>query len=256
MVKKILIIGDTIIDEDINLKVIGLSLESPTFKTKTSSKKINFGGAANVARYASKFGLDVDFLTCMSVDSEKHFKNKYDINLINIDNSVENRKTRFYIEHGDSKYKHLQINETNSKSVYTNLQEKGLQKYDLIAFSDYRCGLISKHIIEKAKNSGKKTFGASQVSGKKSNLNNYEKLDYIVCNESESDTVTRRQNVLITKGDQGCEMNGTVYPAYPVKNVETIIGAGDCFYAAFLAYECPSKSNELASRYVSGDLFC
>ena len=52
---KYLVVGDTILDEDIYLKAVGLSLESPTIKTTYDSKRINYGGAANVARFLKKF---------------------------------------------------------------------------------------------------------------------------------------------------------------------------------------------------------
>ena len=38
---KYLIVGDTIIDEDVSLEAVGLSLESPTLKTTYRNKNIN-----------------------------------------------------------------------------------------------------------------------------------------------------------------------------------------------------------------------
>ena len=38
---KYLVVGDTIIDEDIFLKAAGISLESPTLKTTYTTNKIN-----------------------------------------------------------------------------------------------------------------------------------------------------------------------------------------------------------------------
>ena len=45
-----LIVGDTIIDEDVFLIASGISLETPTLKTVYDTRKIKFGGAANVAK--------------------------------------------------------------------------------------------------------------------------------------------------------------------------------------------------------------
>lgn len=45
---KYLVVGDTIIDENVYLIANGLSLESPTIKTVFDKRSINYGGAANV----------------------------------------------------------------------------------------------------------------------------------------------------------------------------------------------------------------
>ena len=60
---KYLVVGDTIIDEDVYCKAAGLSLESPTLKTTYNMRKVNYGGAANVARHLHNFNRDVTFLT-------------------------------------------------------------------------------------------------------------------------------------------------------------------------------------------------
>jgi len=261
MGKKALIIGDTIIDQDINLQAIGLSLESPTIKTKLVSKRTTFGGAANVARFASLFDVNVSFLTCMSDINAELFLSKYNINLINLNDKVENVKTRFYISHGDASYKHLQINDPNLYFTHVSLDRHptdhfiksiSLDDYDIIAFSDYGYNLITDYAIKKAVNSKCITFGASQVSGGKSNLSKYEQLYYIVCNEKESQTIDRRHNIIITKGAYGCEWNGVNYPGFTPQNQKNIIGAGDCFFAAFLAYTDVVQANKTASLYIEG----
>ena len=60
---KYLIVGDTIIDETIELKVCGLSLESPTIKTVPDNHFFDYGGAANVAKFLAQEGRDVTFAT-------------------------------------------------------------------------------------------------------------------------------------------------------------------------------------------------
>lgn len=251
MAKKVLIIGDTIIDKSVYLEAIGLSLESPTIKTSFLKEKINFGGAANVARYASYFGLDVTFATCMSEESEKSFPDT--IELINLDNTIENTKTRFYVNHGDENYKYLQINNTNKNKIGSNFQIE-MNEYDIVAFSDYRCGLVTEKMISDSKMSSAKTFGASQVSSQKSNFHIYQGLDFLVCNKHEASTFSRKENVIITNGAHGCELNGVNYNSSKATKVARTIGAGDCFYAAYLAYEDPVRANESALKYVQGKI--
>ena len=73
---KYLIVGDTIIDENIYLKANGISLETPTMKTEYLSSEINFGGAANVAINLAKCKNNVTFLTSLSSSKIKDLKKK------------------------------------------------------------------------------------------------------------------------------------------------------------------------------------
>ena len=60
---KFLIVGDTIIDEDIFLIASGISLETPTMKTVYDTNRVKYGGAANVARRLADLLADF-FLLC------------------------------------------------------------------------------------------------------------------------------------------------------------------------------------------------
>ena len=252
MAKRVLIVGDTIVDKDIELKAIGLSLESPTLKTEARAESINFGGAANVAKYAHKFGLDVTFATAMSQESERQYLEKYSLKLLNLNSNIENTKSRFYVSHGDQRYKYLQVNDTNKQNLFLGL-DLNLDEFDMIAFSDYRCGLINDVMISKSIKSKAKTFGASQISSKESNFEKYLKLDYLVCNDNEAKFFKRRRNVLISLGKDGCKMNSVSYPAVRVTEPKNLIGAGDCFYAAFLAHQNPNTANKCAAEYIRGN---
>ncbi len=250
---KILLIGDTIIDQDIYLKGLGLSLESPTIKTKFLSKKICFGGAANVAKNLSKFNIDITFLTSLSNTNLAIFKNKFPtIKIINYFQGKDNLKSRYWINHGDSDYKYLQINDVNENTNNSiKLIDLSFSDFEVIAFSDYRCGLINKKLISECLSTSIKTFASSQISSQPSNYEWYKDVDIIVCNEKESSFVDRQHNICITKGHNGCTFNGIQYDSYPIKKPVNPIGAGDCFYAAFIATENPQISNKKAAEFLS-----
>ena len=255
MAKKVLIIGDTIIDVDLEVKAIGLALDSPTLKTSFVSKSRSFGGAANVAKFAAFFGLDVTFATTMHPQSAEDFLTQQKggkMEVVNLNREVESWKTRFYVSHGDARYKHLQINNTPSDPYDINW-DVDMSLFDVVAFSDYRCGVIRPFMIDQSIQSSAITFGASQVSSHVSNLSNYSGLDTIVCNEKEAQTFSRRKDVVITKGRHGAELNGVDYPAHTVDSVSNVIGAGDCFYAALLASGNVAHANNCAAKYVRGD---
>jgi len=173
--------------------------------------------------------------------------------MFNLDDKIENTKIRYYVDHGNEKYKYLQVNNTNKKICEYNV-DLDMDSYDIIAFSDYRSGVISEKIISDSIASTATTFGASQVSSHQSNFNMYQDMDYLICNEHESTYFSRRENVIITKGSNGCTLNNKDYQGLVVENPKNIIGAGDCFYAAYLAYEDLDIANDVARAYIKGNL--
>jgi len=252
---KYLVVGDTIIDENVYLIANGLSLESPTIKTVFDKRSINYGGAANVAKFLSSFGRNVTFLTSLSEEHAEKYEIENNVSVKEMYQGKDNYKTRYWITHGDSTYKYLQVNNVNEEYSYSPLSDYDISQYDIIAFADYRCGFITEKFISECVNSGKIIYASSQISSRASNYGKYSEVDYIVCNQEESNYVNRDNNVCVTKGSGGCTMNGIDYPAYPVESVVNTIGAGDCFYAALLATGDPEFANESASKFVSISLY-
>jgi bifunctional ADP-heptose synthase (sugar kinase/adenylyltransferase) len=247
---KYLVVGDTIIDETIELKACGLSLESPTIKAVPDNHYYDYGGAANVAKFLARFGRNVTFATSVDYDTVETLERFYGITVKNYYQGRENKKTRYWVKHGDAIYKHLQINSVNQEFSQSFLENFNLDPYDIIAFADYRCGFIRETFIKHATDSGKITYASSQISSRQSNYDRYFDIDYIVCNEEESKHIQRVTNICVTKGSEGCQFNGVSYPAYVPEKVVNTIGAGDCFYAAFLATGDPDYANKKASEFV------
>ena len=249
---KFLVIGDTIIDEEILLKAKGLSLETPTIKTEFISSKTFFGGAANVAKNLIGDNHEISFLTSLSKENLKLFSQKYPaINIFNFFLGKDNIKSRYWIQHGDAKYKYLQINNLNDFNQKSKSYDLDFNHFDVVAFSDYRCGLITPELVSKCINSSCKTYASSQISSQPSNYEYYQDVDIIVCNENEASFIDRTDNICITKGDQGCFFNGVDYAACKIKKPINTIGAGDCFFAAFLIAEDPTFANKRAAKFLS-----
>ena len=158
------------------------------------------------------------------------------------------------MSHGDSRYKHLQINDVNDESSLSVLENFDLDEYDVIAFSDYRCGFIKESFVSHVTNNAKITYASSQVSSKEHNYDIYFDMDYIVCNEYESQFTDRITNICVTMGSRGCMVNGVKYFTDPVEKPINTIGAGDCFYAALLATGDPHYANKRAFDYVSDNI--
>lgn len=247
---KYLIVGDTIIDQHIFLDAVGLSLESPTIKTVVKDKRFDFGGAANVAKHLKQLNSDVTFATSMGEEYCQFFEEFYKVPVKNFYQGNDNVKSRHWVSRGDNVYNHLQINDINGEFSPSTLELFDIDEYDIIAFSDYRCGFITETFIKHVTDSGKITYASSQISSHQPNYDRYFDIDYIVCNENEAKYVDRKVNICITKGSDGCIMNGILYKGYPT-TVANTIGAGDCFYAALLSSGDPDFANKKASEYVS-----
>ena len=271
---KLLLVGDTIVDHNIFLSATGLSLESPTLKTNFVREEIKFGGAANVAKYASLLGAEVTFITSLANKNYQNiFNNRYDIETIFVPQEKVNVKKRFWVERGSTTYKYLQINDVNpdtpQKTISNLSTSVNKRNYDIAAISDYRCGLVNKHLADNIKKLECEKYAASQISSKTSNFKNYRGFDCLVMNNSEAITCTNKKDykfedfkdldckrVLVTLGEDGAQVisSNTVkryhlIDTLPAKNV---IGAGDAFYAAFLVSDGDVEyANDFASYYVS-----
>ena len=272
--KKVLLIGDTIIDRNVYLEAVGLSLESPTMKANYIDDSISFGGAANVAKHLSYMCEQVCFVTSLvSNNYVDLFKNRYNVELVNTPLQKDNIKSRYWITKGDSKYKYLQINDTNTGSA--NVLSLQAKLYDAVAISDYRCGLVSKNIILEILTGkyGKNTFAASQVSSREDNFLNYAGFKSFVLNKSELDTFCLSHNIeamtsykslsaekiYVTDGAKGSMVFGEYekrhVSAKKVDKVMNTIGAGDAYYAAILASNGDLDfANSWAAYYISRDL--
>ena len=66
--KTILVIGDPILDISVYSEAIGLSLETPTLKTKKIVSSTTMGGAANVVKNCLALGAKCHFVTVLGDD--------------------------------------------------------------------------------------------------------------------------------------------------------------------------------------------
>ena len=94
---KFLVIGDTIIDEEVYAVATGLSLESPTLKGSFRSRNLTLGGAANLVLHLSNFTKQIDFFTS-SDDRGYELLKELNINVIKCVESSSQIKSRYWLE--------------------------------------------------------------------------------------------------------------------------------------------------------------
>lgn len=252
---RVLVVGDTIIDKDIFLDAVGLSLESPTMKTNFVSERNSLGGAANVAKLIGLLGADCTFATGLSDPNLLHSLGKdFGVNAISCGKGRDNIKTRYWISRGDSLYKYLQVNDCGKAAKFND--DIIFDEYDAIFLCDYRCGFVTDSLIQKCLQFSETKFVSSQMSDRGSNMHQYAGFDCALMNESESShCVVSFPKTVITLGSRGSKtvlQNGTTieHRSFPVQTKNTI-GAGDAFCAAYVCTEDGEFANKFASIYLS-----
>lgn len=222
---KVLLIGDSCVDEYVYGTCERLNPEAPVPVLKFNRKEIrNNGMACNVKENLKAFGLDVLMIT----NHEKIIKTRY----------IEERYNQQILR--------VDVEEPLSPMEFEIPEEE----YDVIVISDYNKGFVTqKKLFEIVLNSKVPVFVDSKKTVlPKSNC-------FIKINESESKLLkSKHNNLIITKGSSGAEYNGRLYPGERV-GVFDVVGAGDTFLSAlvyfYLKYGTIEESIPYANKAAS-----
>jgi len=279
--KKVLIVGETIIDKYITTEAIGKSGKEPIMVVKKKNDIKFIGGVGYVANLCTTFVKEVKIISFLGqLRNEKKFifknlNNKIKHDFLLKKNSPTILKTRYLDEYKKSKI--IGIYDLNDEPISNNeedkfyrLLKKNLNKFDIIIITDYGHGIITKKIRGLITSHNKKIFLNTQINSFNRGYHSvykYKKFNTLVINESELRYETRDRNssltnlvkklrkkitfnnVIVTRGNLGsifvnCKNWSTIVcPAFNQKSIDTI-GAGDTFLA--LAAMC--ESSKMDSR--------
>ena len=217
---KVLLIGDSCIDEYVYGTCERLNPEAPVPILKYNRKETRDGMAWNVRKNLKSFGLEVYMLT----NEEKIIKTRYI----------------------DEKYNH-QILRVDTESIVKPMNyDLPKEKFDAIVISDYDKGFITKQkLFEIVFTSSCPVF----VDSKKTELP--ESNCYLKINDAESKLLKgKHDNLIITKGSAGAEFAGVHYPGNKV-NVFDAVGAGDTFLSALVYFYLKCGRIEEAIPYAN-----
>lgn len=194
----ILVIGDTIIDEYITCDAIGMSQEDPTIVVTPISNKKFIGGAAIVASHAKTLGANVSYVSVLGDDENFEFTHDYltslGINTYLLKDSTRptTLKQRFRAQNKTL----LRVNHLKQHNISKDLEEKilenfvdDLEDYDLIIFSDFSYGVLTKNIIENitlyAKKKSIVMVADSQSSSQIGDISKFKNMDIVTPTERE-----------------------------------------------------------------------
>jgi len=260
---KVLVIGETIIDEYVFCEALGKSGKEPMLVLRELEAEKYLGGASAIANHLSSFVKKVDLLSCLG-----HDKQYEEFTLKNLSSNI---KTKFIYKEKSPTIIKKRFIDKNSKSktlgVYSlnddNLSKKQensvisylnkSNKYDLIIVADYGHGFITEKIAKVISN--KKIFLSLNAQINSSNsgfhsIKKYPNCNSIIINESElrHELRSREGNlnelmkilsvnlkadfVVVTRGTEGSTIYNkkkdlyTSCPAFASKVVDKV-GSGD-----------------------------
>ncbi|MDW3651067.1 MAG: PfkB family carbohydrate kinase [Bacteroidia bacterium] len=259
---KVLVIGDTIIDEYFYVRPLGKSSKSPTLSTLYKRAEKFAGGVLAIANHLKEFAGDVHLVTCLGRENDQ-------MEIIEPKLSAEISTKFFYREDGPTPTKRRYMTEFLNSKIFEVTYMKDshipqdlekeiisylegiIKEYDLVMISDFGHGLISPALQDFLCKTGKFVAVNAQTNSNNFGYNyitKYRDADYISIDENEirlpygdkygelESLITRLHedtacpSITITLGQKGAvyskDQQFNFAPAFAT-NVVDSVGAGD-----------------------------
>ena len=226
---KVLLIGDSCIDRYVYGVCERVSPEAPVPVLKRSSEERIKGMSHNVRHNLESFGVDVHMRSNEPYDiiKSRFIDYRYGQQLLRVD-----------IEDPDIGDK-LQIEQLPDSS----------NEYDALIISDYDKGYVSSEVLFYM---AEHFDGPVFIDSKKSKLPDFDNV-ILKINDKEYSKLENKDasNLIVTKGIEGAEYRGNLYPAETVDVLAHVCGAGDTFFAALVYFYLETGSVEEAIPYAN-----
>ncbi len=195
---KVCVIGDLIVDEFINCHPLGMSQEEPTIVVTPIDSKRFLGGAGIVAAHCASLGADTSLLTVRGADEIGDWglskAEEYGVRVTSLIDSTRPTTLKQRFRSGSQTL--LKLTHLRQENISTNLELALLEKFkalkgvDLIIFSDFSYGVLTKKIANEVLSISKKVgmFVAadSQSSSQIGDLSRFEHADLVTSTEREA----------------------------------------------------------------------
>lgn len=269
MQNKILVIGDTILDEYIYVDPIKISDEAHVITSNIVNKKYVLGGGSNVARNIASLGGECTYLGLTS----EHVNNRllecmseYDLKpiLFNTENSVQ-IKTRVISTRGSQINRFDSIfNQSCDNNIVTKITkylEENLNQFNFLVISKYYDFFLTPDLIKKILELAKKYNIKVIVDNRQKNISDFKDADFYKLNFNEfhkiyncdilDNTFNSIKEIILKNGmlvncliitrsslpTIVCKKNNDKIEFAEVKvkevDVRDVSGAGDTFVASF-----------------------
>ena len=245
---KLLVIGDTIVDQYAACEALGMSAEAPVIVVRELNKKNFIGGAAIVASHISELGPKCHYISIVGDDSEgmlvrKTLKKKgISFDLITDKTRPTTFKKRYLVESQKlfrvSRLDDKEINQ-EIETLVMNKIENAIKKVDGIVISDFVYGVITEKILQRTRELAKehniKLFGDVQSSSQIGDVTRFVDFDLICPNEREA-------RIALQDKDSGIEaLSQKILATTKARSLVMKLGA-----EGFILYE--STKNDVIKR--------
>lgn len=263
--KKVLLLGDTMLDVYVYCRVTNQALFAPVPEVEELETKTSLGGNGLVARNLLELGAHLTFISVIGADEAAKVYEKFVHPSLHkhflVDKTRKTTVKKRWYAGGQAL---LQANQLSNHDLSSSLEnkicrllDKEVLKADIILIMDPQHGLLTKkvinYVIKLSAKYLKPIYVDSQISHRPSNHHLYKGVDTMFLNQKEAKAVdgkfepTERslkmikdkldlKNVIIKLGENGSvALWGDKFiksPAHKVKAVDPC-GAGDAFLAAF-----------------------
>lgn len=201
---KIVVIGDTIVDEYINCDPLGMSQEDPTIVVTPVSKNRYIGGAGIVAAHARNMGATVNFFSVLGKDETVQFArsklDEYAVTSFILED--ESRPTILKQRFRCSGKTLLRVNHLRSHPISKELQEQLqnnlfelLDDIDLLIFSDFNYGILPQpfvdRVVKKCREKNIMMVADSQSSSQIGDVSRFKHMFFLTPTEREARLAVR-----------------------------------------------------------------
>jgi D-beta-D-heptose 7-phosphate kinase/D-beta-D-heptose 1-phosphate adenosyltransferase len=216
---KILVIGDSCSDVFLYGNVFRLAPEGPVPVFNPHHEQKNGGMALNVKHNIDAIGANSTLIT----QEEKIVKTRY----------VDSR-TNSLLLRVDTNDKANRISKDIIQSIKNNFYLEVF--YDAIIISDYCKGFLSEEdICEISKNNSNIFLDTKKILGDWCKHVSFIKINHVEYDRTEHtiDQLNIKDQLIITRSNDGCEYQGKIYPVDRV-NIKDVSGAGDTFISGLV----------------------
>lgn len=281
--KRVLLVGDTIIDIYTYCNVVCQALYAPIPEVEEVRSNISFGGNSLIATNILELGGKVTFVSVVGDDSEaKYYSSFTHKNLKKFFFVDKSRKTTVKQRWFADGRPLLQVNSVDNHDISLELEakifevlEREVKKVDVIVVMDPQHGFLTRNMIAKllelSKRFDKPLYVDVQISHRKSKHIQYRGADTFFLNRKEAKAIhpgftpgrsrqllkeiarrLKTQNVVVKLGEKGSvALLGGRYIVTKAHSVEAVdvCGAGDSFLAVFSLCdrEMPEHSLDIAN---------
>ncbi len=269
---RLIVLGDTVVDQYAACEAIGMSAEAPVVVVRELEKKNFIGGAAVVAAHINALGAKSELVSVVGVDDtarlvrEELIKRGIGDQLSNDPSRPTTFKKRYVVEN----QKLFRVSRLEEKNLDVEIEDQVIAKLENVApnaqgivVSDFVYGVVTQRILDVVNDLAKKyklkLFGDLQCSSQVGSVTRFRHFSLLCPNEREARialqdkdsgleqlsqrllSITQSERLVMKLGPEGfiaydrglnSQLRSQAFPALSVNPLD-VAGAGDSLLALF-----------------------